>query len=95
MPDALVIYRPVIPVRFSGARRSAIIWTLLDTGADESYITEEMASFLGVTPLGDDTFSVESAGGAMPVRYGTCALELQQESESFAWRIAIGIVSET
>ena len=95
MPGALTIYRPVIPVRFSGKDRSAIIWTLLDTGADESYLTEEMAEFLGIQFLGGETFTVESASGEMPVRYGTCDLEIRQGGEFVAWSISIGIVGET
>jgi hypothetical protein len=94
MPDASVVYRPVIPVTFSGRARSPVIWSLLDTGADESYITEEMADFLGVERMGDETFAVESASGEMPVRYGDCDLEIQQGSESFRWRISIGIVPQ-
>lgn len=42
---ASIVYRPVIPVRFIGQAGSATIWSLVDTGADGSYITEE-PSFL-------------------------------------------------
>ena len=45
--------------------------------------------------LGDATFSVESASGELPVRYGVCELEIRQGNELFAWRINIGIVTET
>jgi hypothetical protein len=69
MPGTSTVYRPVIPVVFSGRKRSVVIWALLDTGADESYITEEMAHFLGVERVSDETYAVELASGEMPVRY--------------------------
>ena len=94
-PDATKIYRPVIPVRFSSRTASAIIWSLLDTGADESYITEEMAEFLGVEPIAEATYGVESAGGELTARYGVCDVEVRYGGEIFARRVIIGIVPET
>ncbi len=94
-PGASNIHRPVIPVRISGRASSAIIWSLLDTGADESYITEEMAEYLGVESIGEETYGIESASGEVSARYGICNLEVRQSGEVFARRVTIGIVPET
>lgn len=47
-PGLTTVARPVIPVRFVGPAGSHVFYGLLDTGADETFITQEMAEVLGV-----------------------------------------------
>jgi hypothetical protein len=41
-PSRHSLFRPVIRVRMIGPSGSRKIWGLLDTGADETYITEDL-----------------------------------------------------
>ena len=66
----------------------------MDTGADETYITSEMADSLGVRLLSQDEHVVETASGTMPVSYGHVELQLTDGEETYAWRLTVGIVPE-
>ena len=46
------IYRPVVPFTLAGPAESLDFFGLLDTGADETYITRRMAERLGLS-IGD------------------------------------------
>lgn len=89
-----VIYRPVIRIRMKGPRTDGDFWALLDTGADESYITLEMADYLGVVTMPDEVGTVESASGTMTVKYGDVGIEVEDGAESYAWNTTVGIVEE-
>ena len=89
-----VIYRPVIRVRLTGSRTVGEFWALLDTGADESYITEEMADYLGVVILPGEAGTAESASGTMLVMYGEVGIELRNGDEVYAWKTIVGVVAE-
>lgn len=93
-PEATVLHRPVIPFRLTGPSASVEYYGLLDTGADESYITQEMAELLDVTPDSTDIYTVESASGDMPVQYGRATIAVEQGSERYSWDAVVGIVPE-
>jgi hypothetical protein len=88
------MYRPVIPVRLVGRADSLDIFALVDTGADESYITDEMARTLGVQPISDSLFVVETASGSMEVPYGEISIQIHNGVEEYRWSAVVGIVSE-
>ena len=91
-PDASIIYRPVIPVRFIGTAGDAVFYGLLDTGADDTLITEEMAEALGVVSDAESSVNMLSASGEFLVRYGAVTIELRQARESYRWPAVVGIV---
>jgi predicted aspartyl protease len=93
-PDRDVLYRPVIRVRFAGAKSAYKVWALVDTGADESYITQSLAEKLGIAPLSDESSTVESASGAMNVWYGRITIDVADTDEVHSFSTIIGVVSE-
>lgn len=88
------LYRPVIRVKMTGPKASRSIWTLLDTGADESYITESIARKLGVTPLSEERGTINSASGEMQVWYGELTIEVTDGKERHALPIVVGVVPQ-
>lgn len=93
-PGRDILFRPVIPVRIAGPKASRNVYALLDTGADESYITESMARKLGVTPLSEETTTIQSASGELSVVYGNVTVEVADEEDKYSFLIPVGIVSE-
>jgi hypothetical protein len=93
-PDRDVLYRPVIPIRITGPNGFRDVYALLDTGADESYITESMAEKLGVKPLSDEAFVIQSASGNMSVWYGRIGIEITDIFDDHSVPVIVGVVSE-
>jgi hypothetical protein len=93
-PGRAFLYRPVIRVRMTGGKASRAIWTLLDTGADESYITESLAAKLGVIPVTDSLEAVASASGELMAWYGKLTLEVSDGQERHVLPITVGVVRQ-
>lgn len=87
-------FRPVIPFRLIGQNQFLDLYGLLDTGADETYITGEMAQLIGVTATDDDDFRVHSASGEMTVRYADVQIYLEQEDEQILLPVTVGIIDQ-
>jgi hypothetical protein len=88
------IYRPVIPFSLVGPTGVLDFFGLLDTGADETYITRHMAERLGI-PIEDySRYEIESAGGNVSVTYGAVTIELNDGTEQFTWKATIGITDQ-
>jgi hypothetical protein len=77
-----VIYRPVIPVRFIGPQTFRDVYALLDTGSDESYLTESMAKKLGVEPIPNRTAIIQSNGDYSIGRRSNAGLVRSHHSRS-------------
>jgi predicted aspartyl protease len=88
------MYRPVIPVRVFGAEDWLDIYALVDTGADESYVTEEMAETIGIQPISNELFVVESASGSIEVPYAEVPIQINDGIEDYRWSAVVGIVAE-
>jgi hypothetical protein len=84
----------VIPFTLVGPSEALDFFGLLDTGADETYITQSMADRLGLETDEQSTAIVESASGAISIRYGTAMLEVTDGNESYRWTTTIGITGE-
>ena len=92
-PERSVLYRPVVPVRYAGPHGAVDFYALLDTGADESYITEELADELGVTPVSETRHGVNTASGAMAVWYGRLTVEVTDGVDRYSFPAVVGVVS--
>jgi hypothetical protein len=88
------VFRPVIPIRMIGPSASRTIWALLDTGADECYITESLASKLGVVPATDERGTINSASGEMLAWYGSLSMEITDGSERYEFPLIVGVVPQ-
>lgn len=88
------IYRPVIPFTLAGPTGSLDFFGLLDTGADETYITRGMAERLGIALDNTNEYVIESAGGEVSVVYGTVAIDISDGTEMYRWRATIGITDQ-
>lgn len=91
-PGVTVIYRPVIPIRLIGTTGEAVFYGLLDTGADETPITREMADVLGVAVDETEAHTAASATGEMAVVYGRVTIAVGQADESYRWRAQRSLV---
>ena len=91
-PGVTIISRPVIPVRLVGPAGAHVFYGLLDTGADETFITQEMADVLGVAIEKDAGYQIMSAGGEMDVRCGAISVQISQGKEQYSWPLTAGIV---
>lgn len=92
-PSDQFLYRPVIPFRLTGPRGSFDYFGLLDTGADETFVTSEMAEQLGIVP-NSQTFTVQSASGDILVTYGEVTIEVEQGADLYRWPVVVGIAPE-
>ena len=88
------IYRPVIPFTLEGPSGAVDFFGLIDTGADETYLTRSMADRLGLAIDEQTQCIVESASGEMSCHYGTVAIELGEGEESYRWKTVIGITDK-
>jgi hypothetical protein len=88
------IYRPVVPFSLMGPAGIVDFFGLLDTGADESYITRGMAERLGLAIEDRSKYVIESAGGEVAVSYGALTIEIAEGSEQYRWPITIGITDQ-
>lgn len=93
-PGRTSLYRPVIRVRMSGQLASRTIWALLDTGADECYITEDLATKLGVSPISDDLGLINSASGEMRAWYGALSIGIAEGEERYDFALVVGVVPQ-
>ena len=88
------IYRPVVPFSLIGPNGLVDFFGLLDTGADESYITREMAERLGLDLNDTSKYVIESAGGEVSVSYSDVVIEFGEGNEQYRWPVTIGITDQ-
>lgn len=86
------VYRPIIPVRLVGSQAEVRIRGLLDTGADETLLTREMADAIGLSPIPGETGRILSAGGEVPLVYASLELEVTLGPDRMRWPATVGIV---
>lgn len=89
-PNRYSVFRPVIRVRMTGSSASRKIWALLDTGEDETYITEDLATKLGVVPSSEERGLISSASGEIQAWYGSLSIEITDGELS----IIVGVVPQ-
>lgn len=93
-PETAVVYRPVVPFRLTGPRGSFDYFGLLDSGADEVFVTEEMAAQLGLD-VDTTNIRIQSAAGEMVVSYGHVTLEFagweHNRPRSYVWPAVVGV----
>jgi hypothetical protein len=88
------IYRPVIPFTLVGPVGALDFFGLLDTGADETYITRRMAERLGIKVSDTATHVIDSAGGEVAISYGEAMIEVTDGVETHRWRASIGVTDQ-
>jgi len=86
------IYRPRIPVRIVGPRRSVQIFGLLDTGADHVFLSASLAELLGIEPSGDLETASGAGGHEFDVWPGSVEIELSQGGETHRWSAQVGFL---
>ncbi|MGD9636077.1 MAG: aspartyl protease family protein [Pirellulales bacterium] len=92
-PEGL-IYRPVIPFALLGPAGVLDFFGLLDTGADETYITRNMAERLGLTFDETPSHIIESAGGEVAVTYAQVTIEVTDRVDHFLWPATVGVTDQ-
>jgi hypothetical protein len=88
------IHRPVIPFTLVGPSEVLDFFGLLDTGADETYLTRRMADRLGLAINDGAASIIESASGEVTVTYADATIEMTDGIEIFRWRTKVGITEQ-
>ena len=88
------IYRPVIPFTLSAPSEALDFFGLVDTGADETYLTRRMADRLGLVIDEGSEHIIESASGEVSVAYTNVTIELTDGVEQYSWHTAVGITDQ-
>jgi hypothetical protein len=88
------IYRPVVPFTLAGPTETLDFFGLLDTGADETYITRRMAERLGLLVEHGSEYVIESAGGEVSVTYGIVKFEVTDGAERYKWQTSVGVTDQ-
>ncbi len=89
-----VIYRPIVPVSFTGDLATVRFRGLLDTGADETILSHEMAEAIGATPIPGPHNRVVSAGGDVALSYAAVEIELEHDGERYRWKATVGVAEQ-
>jgi predicted aspartyl protease len=89
-----VIYRPIVPVLFVGERRAADFRGLLDTGADETIISQEMAEAIGAKLIPGARNRIVSAGGDVPLTYARVQIEVELGDDNLTWNAIVGVAEQ-
>jgi hypothetical protein len=87
------IYRPRIPVRIIGPKRSLQIFGLLDTGADHVFLSASLAELLGIEPSGHAETASGAGGHEIDVWPGFVEIEISQGGETIRWAAQVGFLA--
>jgi hypothetical protein len=87
------VYRPRVPIRISGPKRSVQIFGLLDTGADHVFVSESLAEVLGVEISGESGSASDAGGHEIDVWPGSVEIEISQTSQTLRWRADVGFLA--
>lgn len=94
LPEGGTIFRPVIPLSFTGSRGSKLFYGLVDTGADETVLTQQMADLIGIESPQEKNFSAISASGKFPIWYAKITLEISLGDESYHWETTVAVADQ-
>lgn len=81
--DDKIIPRPRLEIRLRNGEKTFRVAMLVDSGADISFISFEIADILGLK-LSSETFTSRSASGSFETRRGTVYAELMKGSDNIA-----------
>src|SRR5438034_11747529 len=91
LEGALVRYRPVVAVRLTGPTASKIRDGLLDSGADDTVFTEDLAGQLGIDLTHAEERLMSLAGRPKParIRYAPVELRISDGIEICEWTAVV------
>jgi predicted aspartyl protease len=89
-----VIFRPIVPVSFTGDLATIRFRGLLDTGADETILSHEMAEAIGATPIPGANNRIVSAGGDVALTYAMVEIDLEHDGERYSWQATVGVAEQ-
>ncbi len=87
------IRRPMVPVRLIGPKATVQVLGLLDTGADNVFVSASVAEALGVETRVEAETAFGAGSHALSVWPGTVELEVAQDNESYLWPVKVGFLS--
>jgi hypothetical protein len=92
---SLVRHRPVTAVILTGPAGTKIRDGLLDSGADDTVFTEDLATLLGIDLSHAEERKISLAGRANPVRlrYAPVKLRIADDAEAYEWTAVVGFIS--
>jgi hypothetical protein len=87
------VHRPMIPVRLIGPKADIQVFGLLDTGADNVFVSASLADVLGVETRGEVESALGAGGHALDVWPGSVEIEVAKDGECYRWPVEIGFLS--
>ncbi len=87
------IHRPMVPIRVIGPKASVRVLGLLDTGADNIFLSASLAEVLGVELGAESEGALGAAGHALETWPGSVAIEITYDSETYRWPVEVGFLS--
>src|SRR5689334_6895786 len=87
----VLLHRPTVPIRILGPGGDALVYGLVDTGADDVILPDRLLGPLGVDIRpGDHATITALGGGAVPIRYGAVDFELARPGVTYRWSARAG-----
>jgi len=83
------VHRPLIPVRFFGRKGSIQVFGLLDTGADNVFVSASVAEVLGVDVSRDAESALGAGGHEIDAWPGSVDIEVSHGDYSYRWKAEV------
>ena len=87
------IRRPLIPVRIIGRTGTIQVFGLLDTGADNVFVSASLAEVLGIDMSGAAEKALGAGSHEIDVWPGSVDMEITQDGQSYRWRAVVGFLT--
>jgi hypothetical protein len=84
------IHRPLIPIRIIGPKGEVEVFGLLDTGADNVFVSASLAEILGTDVNDEAEKAIGAAGHEIDVWPGSVEIEIAQDSHR--WPVEAGFL---
>jgi hypothetical protein len=86
------VYRPRIPIRIVGPKRSLKVFGLLDTGADHVFLSASIATQLGIEPAVRSEIAHGAGGHEIDVWPSKVEIEITDGIDTYRWSADVGFL---
>jgi hypothetical protein len=87
------IYRPLIPIRIYGPTAVVDVFGLIDTGADNVFVSASVARALGIDMSGRVEQALGAGGHEIDVWPVSIEIEIERGKESYRWQANVGFLA--
>jgi hypothetical protein len=87
------VYRPRIPIRIIGPKRSLQIFGLLDTGADHVFLSASLGEIIGIQASSEIETAQGAGGHEIDVWPASVEIEISQGGRTHRWLAIVGFLA--